>query len=113
MIGATETSDGRAGIVPQPTAEDSKKFLRGDGEWCEINIDDANSEEILNQSKEYVDSEITKVTDALPEAYAPVDAEKNTIVGLQVNGQELPISEERMANFSLAVGEDGNLYLTY
>ena len=113
MIGATETTDGRAGTVPQPTAEDSKKFLRGDGEWCEINIDDADSEEILNQSKEYVNEEIKKVTDTLPEEYAPVDAEKNTIVGLQVNGQELPISEERMANFSLTVGEDGNLYLTY
>ena len=113
MIGATEYTDGKAGMVPQPTVEDNNKFLRGDGKWCEINIDDVDSEEILNQSKEYIDSEITKVTDALPEEYAPVDAEKNTIVGLQVNGQELPISEERMANFSLTVGEDGNLYLTY
>ena len=58
MIGATETTDGRAGTVPQPVAGDSKKFLRGDGEWCEINVEDVNTEEILNQSKEYVDEDL-------------------------------------------------------
>ena len=65
MIGATETTDGRAGIVPQPTAKDRNKFLRGDGEWCEINIEDVNTEEILNQSKEYVDEKIEFVNDSL------------------------------------------------
>ena len=65
MIGATETTDGKAGIVPQPTAEDSKKFLRGDGEWCDINIENVNTEEILNQSKEYIDGKIELVNSSL------------------------------------------------
>lgn len=31
--GATESEDGRKGLVPQPAAGDDEKFLRGDGSW--------------------------------------------------------------------------------
>lgn len=33
LIGATETSDGKAGLVPAPKIGDKDKFLRGDGTW--------------------------------------------------------------------------------
>ena len=36
MTGATENTNGKAGLVPAPTTSDVKKFLRGDGTWVEI-----------------------------------------------------------------------------
>lgn len=33
LIGATETSDGKTGLVPAPKKEDKDSFLRGDGTW--------------------------------------------------------------------------------
>lgn len=41
MVGATETTDGIAGLVPVPVAGDQLKFLSGDGSWKEINTYDA------------------------------------------------------------------------
>ena len=34
MVGASETADGAAGLVPIPTVADRFKFLRGDGSWA-------------------------------------------------------------------------------
>ena len=34
MVGASEGSDGEAGLVPQPKKEDVNKFLRADGTWA-------------------------------------------------------------------------------
>ena len=36
MQGATSTTDGAGGTVPQPVAGDQDKFLRGDGTWAEV-----------------------------------------------------------------------------
>ena len=36
MIGATEYNDGKAGLVPAPTASNVRKFLRDDGVWAEV-----------------------------------------------------------------------------
>ena len=33
MKGATSTTNGEAGFVPQPTSADNNKFLKGDGTW--------------------------------------------------------------------------------
>lgn len=33
FIGATDTEDGSAGLVPAPTAKDKNAFLKGDGTW--------------------------------------------------------------------------------
>ena len=107
MSGATENKDGAAGLVPAPSIADRDKFLRGDGNWGEI--EQVNTEEF----KEYIDTEISKVTDTLPETFAPADAEKNVVVGLTINGQSMPVSEARTINLQLEVGEDGNLYVTY
>lgn len=41
MGGATATTNGTAGLVPQPVAGDQKKFLRGDGTWAAIDLGDA------------------------------------------------------------------------
>ena len=40
MVGATETDDGIAGLVPQPKSDDRLKFLMGDGTWQEIDTYD-------------------------------------------------------------------------
>lgn len=34
MTGATETEDGKSGLVPVPTAGSNKLFLQGNGEWA-------------------------------------------------------------------------------
>lgn len=39
MIGATTTTAGAAGFVPAPQAGDEKKFLRGDGSWAEVDLE--------------------------------------------------------------------------
>ena len=36
MTGATSTTNGKAGLAPAPTKNDSNKFLRGDGTWAGI-----------------------------------------------------------------------------
>lgn len=35
MVGASATTDGDEGLVPQPKVGDEKKFLRGDGTWAD------------------------------------------------------------------------------
>lgn len=35
MVGATNSTNGSAGLVPAPTSQDTTKFLRGDGAWGE------------------------------------------------------------------------------
>lgn len=107
MAGATENKDGAAGLVPAPSIADKDKFLKGNGLWEEV--EQISTEEVT----QLINTEITKVTDTLPETFAPSDAEKNVIVGLKVNGQEMPISVDRTVNLELSVGEDGNLYITY
>ena len=120
MSGATENKDGAAGLVPAPSIADRDKFLRGDGNWAEV--EQINTEEF----KEYINTEISKVTDTLPTSeetanwnehvaseHAPSDAEKNVVIGLTINGQDMPVSEARTINLELSVGDDGNLYITY
>jgi len=41
MGGASATTNGTAGLVPQPIAGDQRKFLRGDGTWATIDLGDA------------------------------------------------------------------------
>lgn len=36
MEGATDSVDGKSGMVPTPKAGDHTKFLRGDGEWIDV-----------------------------------------------------------------------------
>lgn len=36
MVGATGSSDGRSGVVPQPKVADQGNFLRGDGKWISM-----------------------------------------------------------------------------
>ena len=38
MIGATETTDGKGGIVPTPLSSDKDKFLKADGTWSEVSV---------------------------------------------------------------------------
>lgn len=55
MIGATETTDGAKGIVPQPVAGDNKKVLKGDGTWADyssgIRISQAEYDELTQEEK--------------------------------------------------------------
>ena len=36
MVGATETTDGKSGIVPAPLSSEKDCFLKGDGTWSEV-----------------------------------------------------------------------------
>ena len=36
FIGATDSKDGVAGLVPAPTIADRFKYLKGDGTWAEV-----------------------------------------------------------------------------
>ena len=51
MTGATESADGKAGLVPAHTASDTKKFLRGDGTWVEISATTTSSTEPDNATE--------------------------------------------------------------
>lgn len=41
MQGASSTTAGASGLVPQPLAGDQNKFLRGDGTWATVNLEGA------------------------------------------------------------------------
>ena len=51
MTGATESTDGKAGLVPAPTTSDTKKFLRGDGTWVEISATTTSNSEPANPTQ--------------------------------------------------------------
>ena len=66
MVGATETTNGKAGLVPAPSIASRNKFLKGDGTWAEI-----NSESSLESVKTYIDDEIGKLPEWTKEATKP------------------------------------------
>lgn len=49
MVGATETTDGKAGLVPAPLKGAEKKFLRGDGQWVTLDLDEDVTNGILDE----------------------------------------------------------------
>lgn len=40
MVGASETEDGKSGLVPKPSAGGSDRYLRSDGSWTAIAVGD-------------------------------------------------------------------------
>lgn len=48
MAGATDTEDGKSGLVPAPKAGDEKKALLGDGTWGDVAIQGVTLIETLN-----------------------------------------------------------------
>ena len=48
MKGASDTSDGTKGLVPQPALGDQEKFLKGDGSWAEIPQPTVTVDEVTN-----------------------------------------------------------------
>lgn len=52
MVGASDTTDGVAGLVPQPKAGDNKYYLRGDGEWADPTVALAGVVSTLQQTVE-------------------------------------------------------------
>ena len=56
MAGATENKDGAAGLVPAPSIADRNKFLQGNGNWAEVNLDEA-----INTAKAYTDEKIAEI----------------------------------------------------
>lgn len=73
MVGATETTDGKSGLVPKPVVGDEKKYLRGDGQWCEINTE-AATDEILSRSSKYTDEKIEQVNISLDNKVDKIDS---------------------------------------
>ena len=52
MIGATEYSNGKAGLVPAPAIKDKDKFLRGDGVWSEAASHEHDNKPVLDKLSE-------------------------------------------------------------
>ena len=77
FVGATEGSDGVAGLVPTPEAGKLNHFLRSDGEWIEINLEDVNS---TNYSGEY-----------------PIVINENGVISLLVDNTTLGIIDNSLS----------------
>lgn len=52
MVGASDTADGKAGLVPQPKAGDNQYYLRGDGQWADPTVALAGVVSTLQQTVE-------------------------------------------------------------
>lgn len=70
MVGATETEDGKAGLVPKPTSSDRNKALFGDGTYKEVTVDvdtemsDESENPVQNKVvKRYVDDKLITKAD--------------------------------------------------
>lgn len=70
MMGATETEDGKAGLVPKPTSDDRNKALFGDGTYKEVTVDvdnemsDESENPVQNKAvKRYVDDKLITKAD--------------------------------------------------
>ena len=81
MTGATETEDGKSGLVPAPKAGDKKKALLGDGTWGDvaIDVDDVLSDTSKNPVQNKVvtasisDTKNSKVTFTSNDTLAPTE----------------------------------------
>lgn len=51
--GATDSANGAPGLVPQSVPGDRNKFLRGDGQWVQIETSDNKVKSVANASKTY------------------------------------------------------------
>lgn len=88
MTGATKDVAGTAGLVPQPQAGDQNKFLRGDGTWVTLDIDENLTNGILdNVEKKLIDLR-TDVED-LVEQVEGLDA---TVLGNRITALEKTIN---------------------
>lgn len=58
MMGATETEDGKAGLVPKPTSDDRNKALFGDGTYKEVTVD--VDTEMSDESENPVQNKVVK-----------------------------------------------------
>ena len=76
MIGATENSDGKAGLVPVPLSNDKDKFLKGDGTWASVNVETA-TEEILNQANKYTNEKIDDLNNKIPNSLSDLEDDTN------------------------------------
>lgn len=54
FTGATSSSAGIAGLVPQPLAGDQNKFLKGNGSWATINIPRFDTDQVFEINSDIV-----------------------------------------------------------
>lgn len=78
FTGATSIAGGAKGMVPEPSAGDNNKFLRGDGSWAEYTCDSMTAEELnagtSTQSKlvaakiiaDYVSAAVAAIVNSAP-----------------------------------------------
>lgn len=69
MVGATETTDGKAGIVPAPLASEKDYFLRADGTWSKVDVDSdaqANVQSDWNETDSSSDAFIKNKPTSMP-----------------------------------------------
>ena len=63
MVGATEKTDGKAGILPAPMIDDRDKFFRGDGTWASVNVDTSDLEGRLQSLQSTVDGNTSSISE--------------------------------------------------
>lgn len=94
MVGATATRNGEAGLVPAPKKEDRNRFLKGDGTWADVAVDDARVE-ALEEAVNGIPASASET--AVPGLIERVTKLENTSRWylLEVTDDTLRISEDR------------------
>ena len=76
MAGATNTKNGKAGLVPEPQAGDQNKFLNGKGEWATVVTADKMVEVTKSTTKKaYLLGTVTEPTTSAQSVTAIADTE--------------------------------------
>lgn len=91
MTGATKDVAGTAGLVPQPQAGDQNKFLRGDGTWVTLDIDENLTNGILdNVEKKLIDlhTDVENLLSQVEGLDATVLGNRVTTLEQTINGVE-------------------------
>lgn len=98
MTGASKDVAGTAGLVPQPKAGDQNKFLRGDGTWVTLDID----EDLTNGILDNVEKKLVKLTTDVDNLVSQVEGLDATVLGNRVTALEKTINGDGENNPGLS-----------
>lgn len=88
MTGATASSAGAAGLVPAPAAGAQHKFLRGDGTWVTLDIDENLTNGILDEAEK----KINNLNSSIENLIAQVNELDTTELNNRIKALELTVN---------------------